>query len=71
VNVDVCMSCGHEAGDSRMQYVLCSLHDHSYLLSCRSRFYDTSIDTATRAVRCSLFVGEGLGVSDVSYGRIR
>jgi hypothetical protein len=30
-------------------------------------FYDTSTSTATRADRCGLFVGEGLGLSGVSY----
>jgi hypothetical protein len=30
-------------------------------------FYDTSIGTATRAVRCGSFVGEGSGIPDVSY----
>jgi hypothetical protein len=30
--------------------------------------YDTSIGTAIRAVHCDSFVGEGLGLSDVSYG---
>jgi hypothetical protein len=30
-------------------------------------FYDTSTSTATRAARCSLFVGEGLVLLGVSY----
>jgi hypothetical protein len=30
-------------------------------------FYDTFIDTATRAACCGSFVREGLGLSDVSY----
>jgi hypothetical protein len=34
-------------------------------------FYDTSTGTATRAARCGSFVGEGLGLSDVSYGGTR
>jgi hypothetical protein len=34
-------------------------------------FYDTSTGTATRAVHCGSFIGEGLGPSDVSYGGIR
>jgi hypothetical protein len=34
-------------------------------------FYYTFTDTATRAARCSLFVGEGLCVSDVNYRGIR
>jgi hypothetical protein len=34
-------------------------------------FYDTSTGTANKAVHCGLFVGEGLGVSDVSCGGIR
>jgi hypothetical protein len=34
-------------------------------------FYDTFTGTATRAARCDSFIGEGLGVSDVSYGVTR
>jgi hypothetical protein len=34
-------------------------------------FYDTSTGTATRVARCGYFVGEGLGLSDVSYGGTR
>jgi hypothetical protein len=30
-------------------------------------FYDTSTDTASRAARYSSFVGEGLGLSGISY----
>jgi hypothetical protein len=31
------------------------------------RFYDTSTGTAMRAARYGSFIGEGLGLSDVSY----
>jgi hypothetical protein len=31
-------------------------------------FYDASTGTATRAAHCGSFVGEGLGLSDVSCG---
>jgi hypothetical protein len=34
-------------------------------------FYDTSIGTVTRAVRCDSFIREGIGLSDVSYGGTR
>jgi hypothetical protein len=34
-------------------------------------FYNTSTGTATRAARCDSLVGEGLGLSDVSYGGTR
>jgi hypothetical protein len=34
-------------------------------------FYDTSTGTATRVARYGSFVGEGLGLSDVSYGGTR
>jgi hypothetical protein len=33
--------------------------------------YDTSTSTAMIAVRCSSFIGEGLRLSDVSYGGTR
>jgi hypothetical protein len=35
------------------------------------RFYDTFTDTATRAARGGSFIGEGLGLSDISYGGTR
>jgi hypothetical protein len=31
-------------------------------------FYDTSTGTAMRAAHCGSFIGEGLGLSVVSYG---
>jgi hypothetical protein len=31
-------------------------------------FYDTFISIAMRITRCGSFIGEGLGLSDVSYG---
>jgi hypothetical protein len=34
-------------------------------------FYDTFTDTTTRAARCGSFIGEGLVISDVSYGGTR
>jgi hypothetical protein len=43
-----------------------------YLVRQMSKwFYDTSTGIATRAVHCGSFVGEGLGLSNVSYGRTR
>jgi hypothetical protein len=34
-------------------------------------FYDTFTGTAMRAAHCGSFVGEGLGLLDVSYGGTR